>query len=193
MFKHIKNWQLFLEMKKKDVKKVYDFGCVMLYFKVPTLKDYTSKIDDDDVYDEEGFGIETKSHVTLLFGLHDTEIEDSDVFDVVMKEDYPDLILDNPSLFSNKDYDVLKFDVKYPKGVDGEVLHKMNKKLMDTFPYTTDFPKYHPHCTIAYLKPGKGKKYVEMFKDAEIIVHPKKIVYSKSTGERLTKYLKEDK
>ena len=35
----------------------------MLYFKVPTLKDYTSKIEDEDVYDEEGFGIETKPPV----------------------------------------------------------------------------------------------------------------------------------
>ncbi len=192
MLKHIKNWQLFLEMKKKDTKKRYDYGCVMLYFKVPTLKDFTSKIEDVDVYDEEGFGIETKSHVTLLYGLHDEEIKDVDVFDLVLKEEYPNLILISPSLFENKDYDVLKFDVKYPKNED-KVLHKVNKELMDEFPYTTDFPKYHPHCTIAYLKVGKGKKYVEMFKDAEIEVHPNKIVYSKSNGEKAIKYLKGEK
>jgi hypothetical protein len=194
MLKHIKNWQLFLEMKKKDTKKAYDYGCVMLYFKVPTLKEYTSKIEDSDVYDEEGFGIETKSHVTLLYGLHDEEIKDDDVFDLVMKEHYPDLILISPSLFENPEYDVLKFDVKYPEDVKSDkVLHKVNKKLMDTFPYTTNFPKYHPHCTIAYLKKGKGKEYVKMFKDAEIVVHPNKIVYSKSDGSKETKYLKEDK
>ncbi len=192
MLKHIKNWQLFLEMKKKDTKKVYDYGCVMLYFKVPTLKDYTSKIEDEDVYEKEGHGIETKSHVTLLYGLHDKEIKDDDVFDLVMKEEYPDLILVNPSLFEQKEYDVLKFDIKYPKDEE-KILHKVNKELMDTFPYTTDFPKYHPHCTIAYLKPGKGKKYVKIFKDAEIVVHPNKIVYSKSDGDKVVKYLKSDK
>lgn len=194
MLKHLKNWQLFLEMKKKDTKKTYEYGCVMLYFKVPTLKEYTTKIEDEDVYDEEGFGIETKSHVTLLFGLHDKEIKDEDVFSLVMKEHFPDLILNNPSLFENPEYDVLKFDVKYPEGEDDEkILHKVNNKLTKTFPYTTDFPKYHPHCTIAYLKKGKGKKYVEIFKKSEIKVHPNKIVYSKSDGSKEYKYLKEDK
>jgi len=189
--KFIKKWELFLEMKKKDTKKRYNYGCVMLFFKVPNLIDYTSKIEDDDVYSEEGHGIETKSHITLLYGLHDDEIEDKDVFDLVLGYEYPDLILYKPSLFETDKYDVLKFDIKYPKDEE-RVLHQVNKKLMDTFPYTTDFPKYHPHCTIAYLKKGEGKKYVKMFKEAEIKVHPNKIVYSKSSDDKVTKYIKED-
>ena len=187
--KYIKKYELFLEMVKKDVKKKYEYGCVMLYFKVPKIADYTSQIEDDDVYDEKGFGIESKSHITLLYGLHDDEIKDCDVFDIVMKEEYPDLLLVKPSLFENDEYDVLKFDVKYPKKEE-RILHKVNKELMDKFPFTSDFPDYHPHCTIAYLKKGMGKKYVKLFKDDEICVHPNKIVYSKSNGDKKIKYLK---
>jgi hypothetical protein len=52
-------------------------------------------------------------------------------------------------------------------------------------PHTTNFPDYHPHATIGYLKPGTGKKYVELFKDKQYEVVPEKIVYSKPGGERL--------
>ena len=187
--KFLKKYDLFLEMKKKDVKKVYKYGCVMLYFKIPTLDKILSEIEDSDVYDKKGFGVETTSHVTLLYGLHDDEIKDSEIFDIVMDKKYPDLFLVNPSLFENSDeYDVLKFDIKYPD--KNKVLHEINKELMVNFPYTTDFPKYHPHCTIAYLKKGEGKKYVKKFKDYEIKVHPNKIVYSKSDGDKISKYLK---
>jgi 2'-5' RNA ligase len=187
--KYFKNYELFLEMVKKDDKKKYNYGCVMLYFKVPELEDYISKIEDKDVYDEKGYGIETKSHITLLYGLHDDEIKEKEVFDLLLKYEYPDLLLVKPSLFENDDYDVLKFDVKYPKKTE-KILHIVNKELEDTFPYTSDYPDYHPHCTIAYLKKGEGKKYVEMFKDAEITVHPEKIVYSKADGKKKSKYLK---
>ena len=50
------------------------------------------------------------------------------------------------SLFENPKYDVLKFDVISP------LLNKINKKLTKELPYTSDFPDYHAHCTIAYIK-----------------------------------------
>jgi hypothetical protein len=49
--------------------------------------------------------------------------------------------------FENELYDVLKFDVKREKS-----LFDCNKDLMK-FPHTTDYPDYHPHLTISYLKP----------------------------------------
>ena len=30
----------------------------------------------------------------------------------------------------------------------------------DNFENTQTFPEYHPHMTLAYVKPGTGKKYV---------------------------------
>lgn len=60
-----------------------------------------------------------------------------------------------------------------------DILYNINNKLTDNFPYSTDYPDYHPHSTIAYLKPGSGKKYVKEFKNIEFIATPEKIVYSK--------------
>jgi hypothetical protein len=54
-------------------------------------------------------------------------------------------------------------------------------------PHTTDYPDYHPHSTIAYLKKGKGEKYTDKLKGAEYIVNPSKIVYSKPDGNKIEK------
>ena len=110
--------------------------------------------------------------VTLLHGLHSDEINDEDVMKAVEKKDIKKLVLHNISSFNNEKFDVLKFDMK------GEGLRAANKALKK-FPYTSDFPRYHPHSTIAYLKPGKAKKYIEMWKDEEHKVYPQYLVYSK--------------
>jgi len=51
---------------------------------------------------------------------------------------------------------------------------------MAEYPHTTDYPDYHPHMTIAYVKKGMGKKYAEDLKDFSIT--PDKFVYSKIDG-----------
>lgn len=189
--------QYIFEKKEKDKDKSYKYGCLMVYYGFPDMDKIHNLIDDDDIHDE---GLETEPHTTLLYGLHDTEIEnDNDVLSTALEENFSDLILYNASLFENEKYDVLKFDVKekmlndkgeiyYDKKKD--VLYKINKELTKKFPYTSDFPDYHPHCTIGYLKPGTGKKYVKKLKDKEYIVKPKNIVYSKSDGEKIKKKIK---
>ena len=51
-------------------------------------------------------------------------------------------------------------------------------------PYTSNFPDYHPHMTIGYLKPGTGKKYTEKLKNQEYELTPIYAVYSKPNGEK---------
>lgn len=202
--KIIKNFIDYLKMvnedKKKDTEKRYDYGCVMLFFDFPKIDEMHDKIDEDDIYEEDGHGLETEPHCTLLYGLHDEEIEDGDVFDTVLKKlDDEDikLTLFNASLFENE-YDVLKFDVKEnieddkKYSTDNDVLYNINKELTKKFPFTTDYPDYHPHCTIAYLNKGKGKKYVKVFKGEEFEVVPKKIVYSKSNGDKIERKIKKE-
>ena len=72
---------------------------------------------------------------------------------------------------------MLKFDVEGPE------LAETNKELKE-FPYTSDYPDYHPHLTIGYLKPGTGKKYADQLKGEKYWLTPKYAVYSKIDGTK---------
>jgi 2'-5' RNA ligase len=160
------------------------------------MEDLHSKIEEADIYrgkdgDDRSYGLEDESHVTLLYGLHDDEVDPEDVMKICTSEKYPDCKLHNVSLFENNDYDVLKFDVDCDLNEEGRgrsqmILHKINKQLTK-LPHSTKFPDYHPHATIAYLKPGTGKKYVKLFNEAEFTAPADKIVYSRPDGEKIEK------
>jgi hypothetical protein len=171
-------------VKESDNKQTYDYGCSMIYFDFPKMNEIHSMIDEEDVYTEDGdssYGLETEPHTTLLYGLHSDEIDDDLVMGASTKHGIPgELKLHNASLFQNDKYDVLKFDV------DDDHLHKINGELCK-LPHTTDYPDYHPHSTVAYLKKGKGEKYTEKLKDSWYAVNPSKIVYSKPDGSKIEK------
>jgi 2'-5' RNA ligase len=165
---------------KEATGQKYEYGCVMLYFSFPEIYKIHNKIDPEHIYTEEEdrtYGLEDEPHTTLLFGLH-SDVETEDVEKVLNKYTYSTCKIHNASLFENPNYDVLKFDV------EGENLHKTNDSLKQ-YPYTSDFPNYHPHLTIGYLNPGTGKKYVEMLKDMEYELVPNYAVYSKPDGEKV--------
>lgn len=170
--------------KKKPVDNRFEFGCAMVYFDFPEMKELQSKIKKDEIYDPaqgESYGLEHEPHVTLLFGLHDEEIEDKTVMDICGLRNYEDTTLEGISLFKNPDFEVLKFDVK------GKDLHYINKILTE-LPHTTRYPDYHPHATIAYLKPGTGDEVVKRLKaDDSYQIVPKEIVYSKTNKSKVKK------
>lgn len=148
------------ENHRDDLK----YGVLMANFKIPNWKKITSIIDRKDVYDASGFGIEKNPHVTLLYGFH-KEVNGKEVLDRVTEnlEEPISIELTAISIFESKDYDVVKFDVK------SKELIKLNK-ICKEFPFTSDYPDYHSHMTIAYVKPGKGKKYIKKFKRSYTIV-----------------------
>lgn len=175
--KYIPTFESFLETLGNELNegKKYPYGCAMLQFDFPEIKLFHEKIDPNDLAED---GLEDQPHVTLLYGLHDDEIEDKDVIDACQSVKIGPMDLHNISLFENENYDVLKFDVR------SNFLHQINEKLTG-FPHTTDFPDYHAHSTIAYLKSGKGKKYLEKFSNRSFEVFPTRFVYSKSDGQRI--------
>ena len=77
----------------------------------------------------------------------------------------------------NKDYDVLKMNIK------SEKLNELNK-LASTLPHTSTYPDYKPHITVAYLTKGNGNNYVDLNFKMKINTIDK-IVYSKSNGEKI--------
>ncbi len=151
-----------------------EYGCLMVKINFDGWKDILDGIDKDDLYtEEEGFGLEKDPHVTILFGFHDNT--DVDKVKELIKENAGDKIklsIHNITLFEAVEdkYDVLKFDVK------SNDLQKLNKLVRENFDYTSDFPDYHPHITVAYVKVGKGKKYTN--KMPEIEISSDKLFYS---------------
>lgn len=138
---------------KENFKK-REFSCLMLdcsEFKTE-LKEIQSNIDEGDLYDEEGFGMETDPHITVLYGIHE---QDPNIVKDLIELTSVEYYLDKLSLFENEDFDVLKCSVK------SKDLIKLNKQVREILEYTNDYDDYIPHLTIAYLKPGKGKIYTD--------------------------------
>jgi len=170
------------DLIKENSNSTYDYGCVMLYFNFPEIDTIHSLIEPNDVYTENGdttYGLEDEPHTTLLYGLH-SEVTLEDVSNVLGEYTYFTCKIHNPSLFENDKYDVLKFDVT------GFNLYNTNADLKQ-LPYTSDYPKYHPHLTVAYLNPGMGKKYVDVLnknKVNEFQLAPQYAVYSEADGTK---------
>jgi 2'-5' RNA ligase len=170
-----------LNEKKGDT---YESGCAMVYFDCPEIFKIQDDINPDDLYEEEGdrtYGVENEPHVTLLFGIHDNEVDENEVMKIAAQE-MPNILLHNISAFENDKFDVLKFNAKCEK------LHEINAELCK-LPHTNSFPDYHPHATIAYLKSGSAKKYIDKMKDYQVEVKPSQIVYSKADGTKIKKDL----
>ena len=170
------------DLIKENSNSAYNYGCVMLYFSFPEMDTIHSRIEPTDVYTETGdttYGLEDEPHTTLLYGLHN-EVTLKDVTNVLEEYNYFTCKIHNPSLFENDKYDVLKFDVV------GSNLYNTNTALK-RLPYTSDYPKYHPHLTVGYLNPGMGKKYVDMLnkvKANEFQLTPQYAVYSEADGTK---------
>jgi len=99
------------------------------------------------------YGLETEPHITALYGLETQE--PADVRKLLENFGPVTAKLGKVSLFENENrpYDVVKIDVEGPD------IHRLNAELKK-LPYKSDFPDYHPHVTLAYVKKGTGKKYV---------------------------------
>lgn len=169
-----------IRMDEGQDKKI-EYGALMLNVAIPKWKEITDMIDKGDIYDKPTFGIEHEPHVTILYGFH-KEVTAKEIEDLLKEKHDPTekikLDLIGISHFETPNYDVVKFDVK------SEKLTELNK-LMKKLPYTSDYPDYHPHLTISYVKKGTGKKYDEKF-DENVELASNNIVYSTVKGSKTT-------
>lgn len=161
------------------MKREYAF--LMIDFKTPSyIKKLQDSIPKKELYlgEEEDtdnqYGIETESHVTLAPCLDlDVDLEKLKTL-LLPLSDYK-CILSNISVFENEKYDVLKSDVKCPN------MHKTYNKIKDNFEIHSEYKEYHPHMTIAYLKPSLGEKYKKKLLDKIEELEP--INFNFSNGE----------
>jgi len=170
----IKNFQNFLESKN------YRYGCVMVYLDIPNWNEITSFIEKEDLYKPEDrkYGIQNNPHVTILYGLH-SDVKDEDVINIFenIKSNDIKIKVDKIDSFNNEEFEVIKMNVESKKLVD------LNKELTK-LPHTTDYPDYKPHITLAYLLPGRAQKYIQNNYN-HTFENIKKIIYSKSNGEKI--------
>ena len=109
-------------------------------------------IPDEDLAED---GRETKPHVTVKFGIHGDNV--AAVRRALAGEGPIRLRFGKTSMFPNGESgsgDVVKVDVISPD------LHRLNRKIAAAVRTTDTHPEYKPHLTIAYVKPGRGKRYV---------------------------------
>ena len=179
-FKNQRRTKLLIE---KSADQSYSYGCIMGYFNLSEynkLNNRVGSIEESDIYNNEQneYGREIEPHVTILYGLHDDELDQDEVIQLLKCLKLTTVKLAKISSFDNEEFDVLKWDV------ESEDLNLYNKIVTLMFPFTSKFPDYHAHCTIAYLNPGSAKKYSKDVK--EIIELPiEKWVYSKADGSKV--------
>jgi 2'-5' RNA ligase len=146
-----------VEAKKKP-RESYSYACVMLFLDMPYWKDYTDVFDEKDISqheDSDGLINKNKAHVTILYGLHN-DIPKEEIEKVIKNIDGNKfkIKLKDVSYFETPNYDVVKI------AVEDEYLMELNKEFKK-FPFSSDYPDYKPHITLAYVNKGEAKKYCD--------------------------------
>jgi len=155
------NWLNEKEQEKPEAK----YGCVLMDTKIDNWKEFhLAGIDKDDVhvkpYDD-SYGLEEQPHMTVLYGIHEDEIDPEVIAEVIKKNMKPiTLQVDEIDIFEGDEYDVVKYNLPVTKEL------RKYRDLFLKFPNTQTHKGYHPHMTIAYVSPGKGKKYKRKLRES---------------------------
>lgn len=127
------------------------------------------------IYNDHANRRENEIHTTILYGLHTNEIED--VKKIISNFHPFEITLGEVSKFTNNEYDVIKIDV------ESKELKKLNRALKK-LEHTNNFPTYHPHCTIAYVKKDSCNHLIGDLHFDGIKVKVNKIIFSPSEGRK---------
>jgi len=194
-FLTINEWILENEKKPaKQSKQVEEptYGCVMLEpAKIKGwVENHLGGIDEEDIFEkpnDDSYGLEEQPHITVLYGIHEDEVDPSVVVDMMKQKLVPiKVTISEIGIFENDEFDVVKYEVPVT-----EELQAAREMFMEAFENTQTYPDYHPHMTLGYVKKGAGKKYKKVL-DEPFEVEFVKGVYSyhNDEGERLRKIAK---
>lgn len=173
--------------KAIPTKRLY--GCLMVSIGVPNWESIQAAIPEQELYEAGNpiYGRQDHPHCTILFGFHHQPGLGEELIGklpVDLRALHQDLVLTGCNFFRSADYDVLKFSLQSPE------LARLNHWCKSRYAYTSDFPEYLPHATLAYLRPGNGEKYVTK-KPLRASVQALALEYSPPTGQgpKIIRYL----
>jgi hypothetical protein len=166
-------------------EQVYDYSStqVNLPANVSQLfREFSGGIPDDDIYtdpNDDSYGRESDPHVTVKYGLHTADPEE--VKELLKDELSFKVRLGKTDKFDSSDgYQVLIVTA------EGDGLRALNKKISNGLEVTDTYPKYNPHATLCYMKPGKADQYVGRNDFDGTVVHVDEIVMSSKDGKTYT-------
>lgn len=140
-------------MVRRLLEGEYSYSTTQLNLPSP-LNDFVVKwgrmnVTDDMLYyeDDGGMGRETEPHITVLYGLLEKEPSPA-LLDLIDRTKPFTVRLGPLSLFESEKYDVLKFEV-----ISDELV-QLSNAIRAACPNENQYPKYIPHCTVAYCKKG---------------------------------------
>lgn len=140
-------------------KDDYQFGCLMLDLSIAGWDALTGFIPEADLYQPGNpmYGRQAAPHCTVLYGFHHAPGLGEELL-ASLPVDRPRLsaggvIATGCGIFENVNYDVVKLNLKSVE------LDRLNRWCKEHYAFTSSFPDYHPHATLAYVKPGKGAAY----------------------------------
>ena len=166
-------------MKHKNTNREYAF--LMVDYETPSIiKDLQKKIPSRELYteeDNEDYGLEKQSHVTLVPCL-DNDIDIDKLKSYLKPINEYDIVLTDISKFECEKFDVLKCAVK------SKALKDTNKEIVDKFETHSDYKDYNPHMTIAYMKKGMADKYLKKILDKLILLKAKNFNFSYFDGDK---------
>jgi len=146
-------YNLYKESKKSN----HNYSWV--YIKLPldiqkSISEFAKQIELDDINEEEG-GLESLPHVTVKYAIETTDVKD--IKEILKGLKGGKVYLGKSTIFENDGFDVVKIEV------ESDALNNIHNEL-NKLPHEDKYPKYSAHATIAYVKKGEGKKYVNRFK-----------------------------
>lgn len=166
-------------MKHKNTNREYAF--LMVDYETPSIiKDLQKKIPSRELYteeDNEDYGLEKQSHVTLVPCL-DNDIDIDKLKSYLKPINEYDIVLTDISKFECEKFDVLKCAVK------SKALKDTNKEIVDKFETHSEYNDYNPHMTIAYMKKGMADKYLKKILDKLILLKAKNFNFSYFDGDK---------
>lgn len=155
-------------MRHKTTSREYAFLMVN-YETDPFIKNIQDKIKKEELYTEEDnddYGLEKDPHVTLVPCL-ENDVDLNKLKGYLEDISEYDIILTDLSKFECEKFDVLKCSAR------SKTLFNTNKKILKDFETHSEYKKYQPHLTIAYMKRGMADKYLEDILPKLIHLKPK--------------------